>query len=189
MSRQASMPFPGVFSPITYEQMFRDIPTADLIAELEISRWDALEAIGHPHSRAIHERAIDAIAKELERRQRLLAQHPNDPLAPAWPKRDDRLKERVQAVKDRWPIEVFVQQVLHAHLKPVANGEFLASCPLPGHEDSSPSFRVYPDGHAHCFGCGRGGDIIALTGIFFGYERFSDKLDLLESMSGIGRAA
>lgn len=33
-------------------------------------------------------------------------------------------------------------------------------CPL--HQDTSPSFVIYPDGHWHCFGCGRGGDVIDL---------------------------
>jgi hypothetical protein len=30
-------------------------------------------------------------------------------------------------------------------------------CPLPGHEEKTPSFHVYPDGGWWCFGCGRGG--------------------------------
>ena len=34
-------------------------------------------------------------------------------------------------------------------------------CPLPGHEDRTPSFKVYPEPGLgwFCFGCGRGGDI------------------------------
>jgi DNA primase len=33
-------------------------------------------------------------------------------------------------------------------------------CPLPGHSDTSPSFFIYPDGHAHCYGCGFHGDLV-----------------------------
>lgn len=34
-------------------------------------------------------------------------------------------------------------------------------CPLPDHEDSTPSFTVYPKTRSwYCFGCNRGGDVI-----------------------------
>jgi hypothetical protein len=36
-------------------------------------------------------------------------------------------------------------------------------CPLPGHEEKTPSFHVYPDGGWWCFGCGRGGDVFELA--------------------------
>ncbi len=38
----------------------------------------------------------------------------------------------------------------------------LGCCPLPNHNDSTPSFYVYPDAHAHCYGCGFHGDVIDL---------------------------
>ena len=31
-------------------------------------------------------------------------------------------------------------------------------CPLDGHNDSDPSFSLYPDNSYHCFGCGRHGN-------------------------------
>jgi len=35
------------------------------------------------------------------------------------------------------------------------------SCPLPGHEDSTPSFVVYPETRSwYCYGCRKGGDVI-----------------------------
>ena len=37
---------------------------------------------------------------------------------------------------------------------------WLTTCPL--HGDHLPSFAVYQDGHAHCFGCGWHGDVIDL---------------------------
>ncbi len=40
----------------------------------------------------------------------------------------------------------------------------MVRCPLPGHDDGSPSFTVYPgDGGWYCFGCGRGGSIYDLA--------------------------
>ncbi len=40
----------------------------------------------------------------------------------------------------------------------------MVNCPLPGHDDRTPSCRVYPGaGGWHCFGCGRGGSIYDLA--------------------------
>src|SRR6185312_16907364 len=36
--------------------------------------------------------------------------------------------------------------------------EFIALCPF--HAEDTPSFRIYPDQHAYCFGCGWHGDAI-----------------------------
>jgi hypothetical protein len=45
-------------------------------------------------------------------------------------------------------------------------------CPFPDHEDSDPSFHVYPtaDEGVWCFGCGRGGSIIDLGEHLYGIE-------------------
>jgi hypothetical protein len=37
-------------------------------------------------------------------------------------------------------------------------GKLTACCPI--HSEKSPSFVVYPDGYAHCYGCGFHGDVI-----------------------------
>lgn len=45
-----------------------------------------------------------------------------------------------------------------------ANGWYNTNCPLPGHDDSSPSFGVNADkGTFHCFGCGASGDLISFV--------------------------
>ena len=41
-----------------------------------------------------------------------------------------------------------------------SSGGFVGLCPF--HEERTPSFIVYPDSHAHCFGCGWHGDVIDL---------------------------
>jgi DNA primase len=41
-------------------------------------------------------------------------------------------------------------------------GEVMACCILPGHEDKNPSMHV-TEFFFHCFGCGRGGDIVTLV--------------------------
>ncbi len=40
--------------------------------------------------------------------------------------------------------------------------EWVGRCPLPDHEDRTPSFYVYPPGRWWCYGCSRGGDVVDL---------------------------
>jgi hypothetical protein len=50
--------------------------------------------------------------------------------------------------------------------------KWVGRCPLPGHEERTPSFTVYPgDGGWHCFGCLRGGDVVDLAALAWGHER------------------
>jgi hypothetical protein len=39
---------------------------------------------------------------------------------------------------------------------------FTRRCPLPQHEDKTPSFYIYPPGRYHCYGCGGRGDVVDL---------------------------
>jgi DNA primase len=49
--------------------------------------------------------------------------------------------------------------------------KWVARCPLPGHEDRTPSFTVYPgDGGWYCYGCHQGGDVIKLACLAWGYD-------------------
>jgi hypothetical protein len=50
--------------------------------------------------------------------------------------------------------------------------KWVGRCPLPDHEDRSPSFTVYPgDGGWWCFGCLRGGDVVELARLAWGYDK------------------
>jgi hypothetical protein len=50
---------------------------------------------------------------------------------------------------------------------------WVARCPLPGHEDRSPSFTIYPKTNSwFCFGaCQRGGDVVDLAAAAWGYGK------------------
>jgi hypothetical protein len=39
---------------------------------------------------------------------------------------------------------------------------FTGRCPLPDHEDKTPSFYIYPPGRFYCYGCGSSGDVVDL---------------------------
>jgi DNA primase len=46
-----------------------------------------------------------------------------------------------------------------------------ARCPLPEHEDKTPSFVVYPETESFfCFGCLHGGDVVELARLAWGYD-------------------
>jgi hypothetical protein len=50
--------------------------------------------------------------------------------------------------------------------------EWAGRCPLPDHEDRSPSFTVNPEKNVFfCHGCLRGGDVVELARLAWGYDR------------------
>jgi DNA primase len=50
--------------------------------------------------------------------------------------------------------------------------EWAGRCPLPEHEDRSPSFAVNPDKNVFfCHGCLRGGDVVELARLAWGYDQ------------------
>lgn len=62
------------------------------------------------------------------------------------------------ALKARIDIADYVGR--YTRLRPLANGRLVGRCPLPGHNDSTPSFWVYPESRSwFCFGCNSGGDV------------------------------
>lgn len=60
---------------------------------------------------------------------------------------------------------------------PASKGVATVLCPL--HGDHNPSLVIYPDGHWHCFGCGRGGDALDLHSALHGLDLRQSMADLL----------
>jgi len=61
---------------------------------------------------------------------------------------------------------------------------FKVRCPLPGHDERTPSFYYYPDGGYWCFGCGRGGkDVISFA---FHYWELSWPKDFPVALEKLG---
>ncbi|MGC4108708.1 MAG: CHC2 zinc finger domain-containing protein [Thermomicrobiales bacterium] len=164
-------PYPFGGGERSYRLALQAIPTRDVLAEIEAARWLALDLSNDPILRKVAEYQLEALVDELLRRQRLLEASTGDPLRPVWPRPDGDLRARIDAVKAAWPIERFCTVLLGAILHPAGRNRWRASCPLPGHDDRTPSFMVYgDDDRAWCFGCNRGGDVIALTGYALGVE-------------------
>ncbi|MCL4488360.1 MAG: CHC2 zinc finger domain-containing protein [Chloroflexi bacterium] len=86
-------------------------------------------------------------------------------------------REEIDAIRARHPIEQVVSQ--YADLRP--SGRLLqARCPLPGHDDTGPSFTVYVQSQSfYCFGCNRGGDVFRFIQLMehVGFREAVDKLE------------
>jgi len=169
------------FREDAYRRFLGELATRDLLDELEHLRYLAVELAGTP-SRAVAEVGIRQLTDELARRQQLIAR--GDPIAPTWPRRRTDIPARIAAVKAAWPVARMVTELMGCQLKPYGRERLKGLCPL--HEERTPSFTVFPaEARAHCFGCGRGGDVLALAGLYFGHTRFIDQLECLERFAGI----
>jgi CHC2 zinc finger len=66
-----------------------------------------------------------------------------------------------KAVREAVPVEEVARR--YTELEPLGGRAwFTGRCPLPDHEDRTPSFYIYPDRHYWCYGCNRGGDVVDL---------------------------
>jgi DNA primase len=66
-----------------------------------------------------------------------------------------------EAIRDAVPIEEIARR--HTKLETFGGKAwFTGRCPLPTHEDKTPSFYIYPPGRYHCYGCGGSGDLVDL---------------------------
>ena len=66
-----------------------------------------------------------------------------------------------EAIRDAVPLEEVARR--YTDLESVGGKAwFTGRCPLPTHEDSTPSFYIYPPGRYYCYGCGGRGDVVDL---------------------------
>lgn len=170
------------FDRRAYARTMSEIATVDLLDELEHARYLAVEYASLPDSRAVAEIQVKALADELARRQRLIAT--GDDYAPRWPRKRPDVPARIVAVKAAWPVERMVTELLGCQLERAGKDRLKSRCPF--HDERTPSFTVFtPEARAWCFGCNQGGDVIELAGLYFGRDRFIDKLESLERFAGI----
>lgn len=77
--------------------------------------------------------------------------------------------------------EEYSSDFIFSKTSPWAN----TNCPMPNHEDNSPSFGVNKDSNRyHCFGCGETGDIINLIKTVEGLN-FAETIQRLALFSGL----
>ncbi len=129
---------------------------------------DALGALAAELLDALPEGAEDACWRKQRRDCDRLTRFLNEGRAPSQaPRRPTRSDSSGEVRRLRAPTDNPVRAVPLAVAFEILLGETvpragLVRCPLPGHEDRTPSCRV-GDELFHCFGCGRGGSIVDLA--------------------------
>lgn len=124
---------------------------------------------------AFYQRQMDLID------QRIRRYRPDRRLKYSWPdrKKYEALGELAQDIKRRYPMERFIQDHVPACDLRQNGGTWLGRCPIPTHQDSTPSFHVYDSIRFKCFGCGASGDVLDLIGLVYGIEAFTDRVHYL----------
>jgi hypothetical protein len=65
--------------------------------------------------------------------------------------------------------------------------EGAALCPLPDHQERTPSFTVDPDKNVwFCFGCLRGGDVVELARFAWGYDKLEAAMAAAQLLTEFG---
>jgi hypothetical protein len=161
---------------------YRDMTTEAIRAELEAWVFDLAElretAEADPEAAPLAEAGIAfaawrvaEIAKELARRHRLSAR-PGVPPWPNGPARRDR-RDELEAIRRGIDLHWFCEAMLGVPLRRTGR-QFVGPCPMPDHDDGSPSFTVDPERALwFCHGCRRGGDVFTLGAHWLGTTDFS----------------
>ena len=171
-----------------YRDQLHTLPTVQLLHDREYWVWelaaldDADFLAWADNSRDFYRFKLAEIDRVIAYRERLRQTHPEI----EWPEAPAPDKERWAAIKAAldlaWVIahhapEVVFQQVGRRRK---------CRCPFPWHEDSEPSFTVFPDQHWFCFGCWMGGDIYAFVMAYYQLT-FVEAVDALAKLAGIAK--
>jgi hypothetical protein len=85
-------------------------------------------------------------------------------------------RRSVEAVKKAVPLADYAGELIELKRSGL---QLVGVCPLPDHDENTPSFTIYPDGHWWCFGCERGSDILDLHQLMYGHpEKWTALVDL-----------
>ena len=80
-------------------------------------------------------------------------------------------KQDIEKLKQMHTIEEVIRSCGVPLRERGAGERLVTNCPLPHHEDSTPSFMVYRNsGTFRCFGCGAGGDIFDFLQSYYGWS-------------------
>jgi hypothetical protein len=122
---------------------------------------------------------LTAIAVERQRRIDLARFAASDQNGARWQPGDGQrrhdLVSLARDLKDVWPMHEFLEQVMRVELIPISGHRWKCRCVSPHHEDRTPSMVTLPDdSRVFCHGCRFSGDILELTGLYFGITDFAE---------------
>lgn len=172
------------------EQVLRALPSQGVRDQRELWSWWRAELEDHKAdgdqetyqttAREI-ESWINAASKVLEDRDRQSrAYGVNRGMSPG-----TSMRGRFEAVKLAVPVTRFLEERGYSNAWKRAGDRLVMRCPLGFHEDTTPSFTIYPgDRGWYCFGCGYGGTVIDLA---MAWRQTTDVRAGLEDVEQIAR--
>lgn len=169
---------------------WRDLATEELLRERECRQWDLADVDARaerwqfaPESRAYLVMTIRDINGELSRRKSLAGRRN----APGWPPSPEDNRRELEEIKRRVTLERLLTGETGVRLEQRGR-QLWCCCPLPGHDEQTPSFHLDPEHDVwHCFGCGRGGSVFELARHLWSEPLFSRVVERLRALAGIER--
>lgn len=195
MNTQGEATTPPAPRELPRPNRYQDLPTATILAEAEVWAWHVeqikadLEADPtswrFPQESLAFAKAALAEADEvLARRERLASR----PTAPRWPADHPHHLPDAQAIKAALSLPRYIGMSTGAVLERRGkwSKELWCCCPLPGHQERTPSFPVNEaKGVFYCFGCHRSGDLFTFAAHLHGTARFDELLPILAEAAGL----
>lgn len=179
---------------------YRDLDTRALLRERECRHWDLTDLDANPdgwqfapESRAYLVWLLRQINEEIGRRKQLVGKAN----APEWPRESGpeaearRAAERAE-IKRRVRLSDLIHRTTHKYreFELRRDNDVWCCCPLPGHDEDTPSFHFDDQaGLFYCFGCRQGGDLFELARHLWGEPEFWRVAERLREMAGIERPA
>lgn len=169
---------------------WRDLTTDDLLRERECRQWDLADVDAHadrwafaPESREFLVASLRDLNGEISRRKELVGSRN----APVWPAQPLDRRDELERIKQLVPLERLLQAECNVQFQQRGR-KLWCCCPLPGHDEQTPSFNFDPDQDVfYCFGCHRGGDVFELARHLWGESLFHVVADRLRNIAGIER--
>jgi CHC2 zinc finger len=82
-----------------------------------------------------------------------------------------------EAIKAAHPLVPFLEAQGFELRRKGSSGEFVCLCPF--HQEKTPSFTIYPDNHAYCYGCKWHGSVIDFVREWFGCRNIREAVQRL----------
>ena len=91
-------------------------------------------------------------------------------------KRLEDMKSIAEDMKRQLSIAEYLDRFVPWAVMNATGDRLRGRCPYPDHDDNTASFVVFPDDHAWCFGCQRGGDLFRVVALIEGIPVFRHQL-------------
>ncbi len=178
-------PLANEFLAMSHSQLWKDMQILSNL--LDVLGDHVSPDTGEPPDLSYLDWYLDRVAAAWERRRERYERRVDDRFLPVWPDTTDyeRMPAPADDLKTHIPVEQYLaEQLPGIELRAVGN-RIRSLCPYPDHHEETPSFTIFEDSHAWCFGCNRGGDLFRIIGLVEGLPRFRDQLERAASFAPV----